>query len=166
MTQTQYDYIWLKPNRTLPLPRFYYWFSVIWPCHTSISSFSLEFSPGWFVKPGTVAAILFIYSLRKNHTHEGKQMKRKLLEATQAHNTFWLTNMGPTLSMLFKIISAGFSDAADSVIFICCVSIFNNFEPSPNKIWISQIPTTPLKHKQDTLAFPFSTEVHHNFTFF
>ena len=34
-------------------------------------------------------------------------------------------------------------DAADSVIFICCVSIFHNFESSPNKIQRRQWQPTP-----------------------
>ena len=34
-------------------------------------------------------------------------------------------------------------DAADSVIFICCVSIFHNFETSPNKIQRRQWQPTP-----------------------
>ena len=60
-----------------------------------------------------------VYSLWMSHTRGGKYVKRTLLKATMKPTTpFDLEIWDQRLSVLFKIVRAGFSVAADSFIFL------------------------------------------------
>lgn len=115
------------------------------------------------IKPQTVAIILFKAWEYTINIEEKRVNVNMGWGNCEAQNTSGLVKMGQQISMLFQMAWSVFHVAANSFILLCFVSIFNNFDPSLNKNWMSQYQLPHWNTSRVLWHFHFSTEVLYHF---